>query len=69
MNKAEIKLLEEQKIMLESTLEELKQRAAKISESQETINEKLDQWDDIDTRWLVWIEENWTIVKTIKASD
>lgn len=30
-----------------------------------TANEKLTEWEDIDVRWLKWIEDNWYLVKSL----
>jgi len=34
-----------------------------------SINAKLDRWDNIDMRWIYWIEENWELVKAIEVND
>ena len=39
-----------------------------LGTKQMAINEKLDDWDSIDQRWLSWIEENWQLVKPLGES-
>ena len=39
-----------------------------LGTKQMAINEKLDDWDSIDQRWLSWIKENWQLVKPLGES-
>ena len=39
-----------------------------LGAKQMAINEKLDEWDSIDQRWLSWIKENWQLVKPLGES-
>ena len=39
-----------------------------LGTKQMAINEKLDDWDSIDQRWLRWIKENWQLVKPLGES-
>lgn len=39
-----------------------------LGTKQMAINEKLDDWDSIDQRWLSWIKENWKLVKPLGES-
>lgn len=70
VSRAELKILEAQKAALEETLYIKQTMAIKaLEEEQRQVNQKLEEWDDIDKRWLVWIEENWTLVKNINPHD
>ena len=69
-SRAELKILEAQKAALEETLYIKQTMAIKaLEEEQRQVNQKLEEWDSIDKRWLVWIEENWTLVKNINPHD
>ena len=39
-----------------------------LGAKQMAINEKLDDWDSIDQKWLSWIKENWQLVKPLGES-
>ena len=40
-----------------------------LQTEKDAINDKLDEWADIDMKWLYWIEENWHLVKQIGDGD
>lgn len=40
-----------------------------LQAEKEVINDKLDEWSEIDMKWLYWIEENWHLVKQIGGDD
>ena len=61
------KLSTEQNQMI-SDIEVSEKVIVELGTKQMAINEKLDDWDSIDQRWLSWIKENWQLVKPLGES-
>jgi hypothetical protein len=62
--------LEAAKIQMELSYQTLIESEVAINQIQSELTEtklKLDEWDDIDRRWLEWIRENWRLVKVVDS--
>lgn len=69
MNTDKIQALEQNKIELLEAINQNEMAIKDIQEKQSQITLKLGEWDDIDKRWLYWIEDNWHIVKSVGGKD